>query len=74
MEITKRGTLPGERKWRGKCHNCGSEAIAKQSELTKITHDQRDGSLAWEKCPVCGAGDKSSGYGGMIFYPLSGGA
>ena len=71
MEITRKGTPPSERVWLGSCHNCGSEAKAKQSEMKNITYDQREGgSFSWEKCPVCGAGDKATGYGGILFYPV----
>lgn len=70
MEIISRGKPPSEREWHGTCRACGSVAKAKQSEMTHITHDQREGgSFSWERCPVCGAGG-SSGYGGMLFYPL----
>lgn len=73
MRITKRGMLPGERKWTGHCWQCNSDAEAEQSEMTHITYDQREGgSFSWEKCPVCGAGDKATGYGGMLFYPETG--
>ena len=73
MKITKRGTPAGDRKWIGGCGSCNSKAEAKQSEMTHITHDQREGGLfSWEKCPACGAGDKSTGYGGMLFYPVEG--
>lgn len=73
MKITKRGTPADERTWLGTCRSCNSEAEAKQSEMTHITHDQREGgSFSWEKCPACGAGDKSTGYGGMLFYPKTG--
>lgn len=67
MEITKRGTIPEERKWKARCHNCGSEAIANQSEMTNVTYNQREGdSYSWEKCPVCNYGP----YGAMLFYPV----
>jgi len=70
MKITKRGTPPDELSWAGRCRNCNSEAEANQSEMTHITHDQREGgSFSWETCPVCQAGDKATGYGGMLFYP-----
>jgi len=62
VRITKR-VDPGKRIWVGKCQSCGSEAEAEEAELTGIVHDQPDGSLSWEKCPVCG------GYGGMCFHP-----
>lgn len=71
MEITRKGTPPSERVWRGSCTNCGSEAKAKQSEMKNISHDQREGGFfSWEKCPVCGFGDNATGYGGMLFYPI----
>jgi hypothetical protein len=67
MKITKQNTPPDKRKWTGSCRACGSEAEAEQSEMTAITHDQREGgSFSWEKCPVCKAGP----YGGMLFYPV----
>lgn len=70
MQVTKIGTKPDERKWFGECRVCKSEATANGSEMNHITLDQREGgSFSWEKCPVCGAGGKDSGYGGMIFYP-----
>lgn len=65
MKITKRGTPKTELVWKGSCRQCGSEAEAKESELTEVTWDQREGnSFSWEKCPVCNAGP----YGGMLFY------
>lgn len=68
MKVTKRGKLPTERKWKGTCRACGSEATAVESEMHHITHDQREGtSFSWEACPVCKAGGQS-GYGGMLFY------
>lgn len=70
MRITKIGTKPSERLWKGRCSSCKSEAEASEGELHNITEDQREGRFAWQKCPVCGAGgDKFSGYGGMLFYP-----
>ena len=69
MEITKKGLPPKERQWAGRCRACGSEAVASQSEMNHIQHDQREGdSFSWERCPVCDAGS-DSGYGGMLFYP-----
>lgn len=66
MKITKQGIPKGDRVWKGHCHQCNSEADAKESELTGITHDHREGgSFSWEKCPVCSAGP----YAGMLFYP-----
>lgn len=69
MRVTKIGPPPGDRLWYGRCSTCKSEAEANESELTGITHDQREGtSFSWEPCPVCEAGTKLNGYGGMIFY------
>ena len=68
MQVTKIGTKPDDRKWVGECCVCKSEATANGSEMTHVTHDQREGgSFSWERCPVCGAGS-DSGYGGMLFY------
>ena len=73
MKITKRGTPASERKWIGSCRSCNSEAEAEHSEMTHIVHDQREGGpFSWERCPVCGAGHKLTGYGGMLFYPATG--
>lgn len=67
MKVTKRGTPPTERKWKGSCRACQSEAEAVESELTGIQHDQRENdSFSWEKCPVCGEGP----FGGMLLYPV----
>jgi hypothetical protein len=55
MIITKKGTPPKDRDWKGRCSNCGTEAKAKESEL-KITFDQRDGDFALHPCPVCKTG------------------
>lgn len=66
MKITHRGTPPKHRLWVGTCRNCGSKAEATQSEMTHITHDQREGhSFSWEDCPVCG----TTYSGGILFYP-----
>lgn len=71
MKITKKGKPPSERTWKGSCHSCGSEATATEKEMNHITHDQREGGyFSWEKCPVCNKGEKASGYGGMLFYPI----
>jgi len=71
MKITKKGTLPSERVWKGTCQQCRSEIEAVESEMTHITHDQREGGyFSWEKCPVCHAGGKD-GYNGVLFYRVS---
>jgi len=58
VRITKRGTPPDEREWRGDCKHCGSRVEAKQS-VVKITpaRDQRDCDSGRLDCPVCGAVD-----------------
>jgi hypothetical protein len=43
MKITHRGTPATERIWVGVCRSCKSEAEATESEMTNITHDQREG-------------------------------
>lgn len=53
MKITKKGTLPSERIWVGRCSNCRTEAEAIESELSP-KHDQREGSYAQHPCPLCG--------------------
>ena len=69
MEITYRGIPKKERIWHGRCRECGSTAIAKQTELVHISAGQLDGEFSWMTCPVCNAGSDSDGYGGMLFYP-----
>ena len=72
MKVIKRGIKPSERIWQGTCHQCRSELEAQESEMTHITHDQREGGyFSWEKCPVCGAGTPDTGYGGALFYRIS---
>ena len=71
MKITHRGTPATERVWVGNCRGCKSEAEATESEMTHITYDQREcRSFSFEKCPVCGNGEKDA-YDGMLFYPKS---
>lgn len=60
MKITKKGSLPSERIWVGRCSHCGTEAEATEGELD-TKHEQREGAWANEKCPLCG--DQ------MTFYP-----
>ncbi len=67
MKITKKGKPPWAKIWVGKCQTCGAEAEAMQSEMTRIVHDQRDGTFSWEKCPECSSGEFVAN--GMIFYP-----
>lgn len=69
MKITHRGKPATEQIWAGYCQSCRSKAEATESEMTHITHDNREGgSFSWEKCPVCANGGPS-GHGGMLFYP-----
>lgn len=63
MKIIKRGVLPEDIIWQGKCCRCKTIAEEKQSEL-EVVHD-RDGSFAWHICPVC----KTGPYGGILFHP-----
>lgn len=71
MKITRKGTPGGDRLWIGNCRSCDSVAEAKQSELTRIIYNKRDGPFCWEQCPVCGASGIGE-YGGMLFYPKGG--
>lgn len=71
MIIVKTGNLPSLRLWRGTCNGCKSEAEAKECEMTHIVQDPRDSTkVCWMVCPVCGAGDQGTGYGGMLFSPV----
>lgn len=63
MKITKRGVPPQQRIWKGRCHNCATEAEASEGEMKNITADQREGTFfSREECPVC--------KGPMFFYPV----
>lgn len=53
MKITKRGTPPSEKVWSGRCGTCKSEMEEFETKLTNPRHDQRDGYMAQETCPVC---------------------
>lgn len=69
MKILRKGKKRSERKWLGNCRQCDADAVAVEAELKHITDDHRDQCrFSWEVCPVCGLGDKQSGYGGMLFY------
>lgn len=71
MKIISRGLPRAERKWRGKCQSCDAVVEATQSEITHEDHCQREHySFSWEACPACGAGDKATGYGGLLMYPV----
>lgn len=73
MKITYVGTPTKDtREWYGKCKKCNSTAEAVESELEHVTNNPfagpYTGMYAWQKCPVCGAGD-DVGYQGMLFIP-----
>ncbi len=51
MRLVKKGNKL-DKIWKGTCSHCGSKFEANESELN-VTHD-RDGSLAQEKCTICG--------------------
>lgn len=55
MKVVKRGVPPSERIWMGTCHNCKSQMEEVETKLTNPRHDQRDGHMAQETCPVCGS-------------------
>ena len=57
MRVTKAGTLPGARLWRGKCQNCHTEFEAREDELTQITpvSQRNDVAFAHEECSFCGS-------------------
>lgn len=54
MKVIKRGVPPTERVWRGTCSNCKSTMEEMESKLYAPTHDQREGCMALEICPICG--------------------
>lgn len=69
MKITRRGLPKEQRRWIGTCNSCHSEAEAIESEMTHKEVDFKDhDEFSWEVCPACGAGDKVTGYDGMLFY------
>jgi len=52
MNILKKGTIPEELFYYGKCYNCHTEVEFKQKEA-KLTATPRDGDLLSVNCPVC---------------------
>lgn len=66
MEITKRGIPPGQKRWRGRCHTCGTEAAALEEELKPQDDYQSARRFARLDCPVCKMN------GGLLFYPEKG--
>lgn len=55
MKIIKRGVIPSERIYRGRCNTCDSIIEATHDEL-KHTSCQRDGEFHKGFCPVCVSG------------------
>lgn len=51
MKILKKGVIPGDRLYVGKCHHCSTEVEAKQSEL-RFT-DSLKGPYGSADCPLC---------------------
>ncbi|UAV89699.1 hypothetical protein [Pseudomonas phage COT4] len=49
--MTKKGQLPAEREYKGKCYTCLSEFEAKQGDLT-YECDYRESSY-WGRCTLC---------------------
>lgn len=52
IEIIKRGTPPGERRYTATCRNCSTEFSFLPHDATK-QFDQRDGDYFVISCPVC---------------------
>lgn len=52
MKVIKRGVLPSEKKYRGRCPHCESIVEATHDELTHTTC-QFDGDYSVADCPVC---------------------
>ena len=70
MRITKKGRAPSEMIWTGKCQVCNTEFEADGHEIKhQETNFHEGGAFSWEVCEYCGAGDKSTGFGGVLLYP-----
>lgn len=52
IEITKRGSLPGDRKASAECRNCSTQFTFQQSDAA-FHSDQRDGDYYSVPCPLC---------------------
>lgn len=52
MKVIKRGVLPSEKLYRGRCGFCDSIVEATHNELDHRS-DQRDGDTHSGLCPVC---------------------
>lgn len=71
MKITKQGVKKQDVKWVGSCRVCNTEFEADGHEITHEESDWRGTgeSFSWEICEHCGAGDKLTGYGGVLLHP-----
>lgn len=52
IEITKRGMLPKEIVYDGKCNHCKTEFRFSEDE-GEVVYDQRDGDYVKIDCPLC---------------------
>lgn len=52
ITITKRGQLPEDVVYVGKCHYCKTEMTWKGAD-GKVSYDQRDGDSNSVECPLC---------------------
>lgn len=52
MKIIKRGVLPSEKVYRGRCNHCDSLVEATHDELVH-TSCQKDGDFSTGQCPFC---------------------
>lgn len=53
MEIIKKGKLPEDEVYYGKCYYCKTEMKSFRKEL-KFQSDFRDGDYYYHSCPLCG--------------------
>jgi hypothetical protein len=53
MQIIKRGTPPGERKYRVGCHHCRTEFEFERPEARYKSVQRGDGDYLAIDCPVC---------------------
>lgn len=54
MKILKKGKLPDDELWVGKCGYCGCEVEILRDECRDITSDQKDGTMGKFTCPTNG--------------------
>ena len=55
MKVTKKGNIPADQVWEGKCDKCEStmEEIARKLNI-RFARDSREKDHAKAGCPVCG--------------------